>query len=66
LNNDSDVYQEKLHALISGQKSEVATKEEVAQYATDLKNILGSSSLTERKAFIRSFVEKTKLDSSYK
>jgi site-specific DNA recombinase len=39
----------------------VASIEEVAECADDLRNVLDTSSLTERKAFIRSFVEEIRI-----
>ena len=42
--------------LLATQTPEVPAPEEVAEYAADLRNILQGGSLTEKKAFIRSFV----------
>jgi hypothetical protein len=43
---------EKLLSILSEQKAEVPSKEEVTEYATDLRKLLEESSLVERKAFI--------------
>jgi site-specific DNA recombinase len=48
---------EELLSFISGQKAEVASKEEVAECVSSLREILEENSLVERKAFIRSFVK---------
>ena len=50
------VRKEELRMLLATQTPEVPAPEEVAEYAADLRNILQGGSLTEKKAFIRSFV----------
>ena len=52
---------EELLSLLSGQKAQVASKEEVAECVTALREILEENSLLERKAFIRSFVKEVKV-----
>jgi DNA invertase Pin-like site-specific DNA recombinase/archaellum component FlaC len=52
---------QELHTLMSEQKAETATKEEVAECAEDLRNALETSSLAERKAFIRSFIKEIRI-----
>ncbi|MGB8706602.1 MAG: hypothetical protein WCD72_01440 [Dehalococcoidia bacterium] len=42
---------------MSNRRVELANLETVTQYVADLRNLLNESSLTERKAFIRSFVK---------
>jgi site-specific DNA recombinase len=42
---------------LSNRRAELANLETVTQYVADLRNLLNASSLTERKAFIRSFVK---------
>jgi site-specific DNA recombinase len=53
---------EGLLLLISGQKSEVASKEEVAECAASLRKLLEENSIVERKAFIRSFVKEVRVN----
>jgi hypothetical protein len=48
-------------SILSGQKAEIPSKEEVAEYAADLRKLLEESPLLERKAFIRSFVKELKV-----
>jgi site-specific DNA recombinase len=55
------VRKEELLSILSGQKVEVPSKEEVAEYAADLRKLLEESLLVERKAFIRSFVKELKV-----
>ena len=52
---------EELLSLISGQKSEVASMEEIAECTQDLRKLLEESSLVERKAFIKSFVTEVRV-----
>ncbi len=52
---------EELRMLIMGRKTEVATPQEVAACAADLRNLLEEGSLVERKAFVRSFVNEVKV-----
>jgi site-specific DNA recombinase len=52
---------EELNTLLIDQKAEVATQQEVAECAADLRNLLEEGSLVERKAFIRSFVNEVKV-----
>jgi site-specific DNA recombinase len=47
--------------ILSGQKVEVPSKEEVAEYTANFKKLLEESPLVERKAFIRSFVKELKV-----
>ena len=48
-------------SILSGQKAEVPSKEEVAEYAVDLRQLLEESPLVERKSCIRSFVKELKV-----
>ena len=50
-----------LEALLPNRRAELANLETVTQYVADLRNLLNESSLTERKAFIRSFVKEVKV-----
>ena len=50
-----------IEALLSNRQVKLANLETVTQYVTDLRNLLNESSLTERKAFIRSFVKEVKV-----
>jgi hypothetical protein len=50
-----------LEALLSNRRVELANLETVPRYVADLRNLLNESSLTERKAFIRSFVKEVKV-----
>lgn len=50
-----------LEALLSNRRVELANLETVTQYVADLRNLLNESSLTERKAFIRSFVKEVQV-----
>jgi DNA invertase Pin-like site-specific DNA recombinase len=52
---------EELLLILSGQKAEVPSREEVTEYARELRKLLEESSLVERKAFIRSFVKEVKV-----
>jgi len=47
-----------LEALLSNRRVELASLETVTQYVADLRNLLNESSLTERKAYIRSLLKK--------
>ena len=60
--------QEKLQArraqidnFLSDRRVELASPEIVSLYINDLRNLLNNSSLSERKAFIRSFVKEVKV-----
>ena len=55
---------EELLLFISGQKAEVASKEEVVECVKALREILEENSVVERKAFIRSFVKEVKVTDS--
>ena len=46
-----------LENLLSNRKVELADPETVKNYVADLYNLLGESTLVERKSFIRSFVK---------
>jgi len=50
-----------LEALLSERRVELADLETVARCIDDLRSLLEESSLTERKAFIRSFVREVKV-----
>ncbi len=50
-----------LRLSLTGQTAEVSTREEVAECAADLRSMLETSSLSERKAFIRSFVKEVRI-----
>lgn len=52
-----------LETLLSDRRVELASLETVTRYVDDLRNLLGESSLTERKSFIRSFVKEVKVTS---
>ena len=52
---------DELHMLLSSEKAEVATEQEVAECAADFKVLLQEGSLVERKAFVRSFVNEVKV-----
>jgi site-specific DNA recombinase len=52
---------EELQFLSSEKKIETATREEVAECVEDLRNSLETGSLTERKAFVRSFVKEIRI-----
>jgi site-specific DNA recombinase len=50
-----------LHMLMTGERAEVATQQEVAECAADFKELLQEGSLMERKAFVRSFVDEVRV-----
>ena len=50
-----------IQSYLSDRKVELASPEIVWEYVEDLRNILNNSSLSERKAFIRSFVKEVKV-----
>ena len=52
---------DELHMLMTGQKAEVATQQEVAKCAADFQELLEEGSLMEKKAFIRSFVNEVRV-----
>ncbi|MCL0050804.1 hypothetical protein M1N22_03065 [Dehalococcoidia bacterium] len=52
-----------LETLLSDRRVELASLETVTRYVDDLRNLLGESSLTERKSLIRSFVKEVKVTS---
>lgn len=52
---------DELHMLLTGEKAEVATQQEVAECAADFKGLLQEGSLVERKAFVRSFVNEVRV-----
>ena len=49
--------------LLSERRVELASPEVVAEYVSDLRNLLNESSLPERRAFIRSFIKEVKVAS---
>ena len=53
--------QDELHMLLTGEKAEVATQQEVAECAADLRELLQEGSLVERKTFVRSFVNEVRV-----
>ena len=50
-----------IESLLSDRRVELASPEIVSYYINDLRNLLNNSSLSERKAFIRSFVKEVKV-----
>ncbi|MDP2917686.1 MAG: recombinase family protein [Dehalococcoidia bacterium] len=52
-----------LEALLSDRRVELADLETVTRCVDDLRNLLAESSLTEKKAFVRSFVREVKVTS---
>ncbi|MBT9143275.1 MAG: hypothetical protein AAGB97_06915 [Dehalococcoidia bacterium] len=50
-----------LETLLSDRRVELASLETVTRYVDDLRSLLGESSLTERKSFIKSFVKEVKV-----
>jgi len=50
-----------LHMLMTGEKAEVATQQEVARCAADFGELLQEGSLAEKKAFVRSFVDEVRV-----
>ena len=50
-----------LEILLSDRKVELADSETVKNYVADLYNLLGESTLVERKSFIRSFVKEVRV-----
>lgn len=50
-----------LELIVSGEKAEVVSKEEVAECVHELSDLLQKGSLLERKAFIQSFVKEVKV-----
>ena len=52
---------DELHMLLTGEKAEVATQQEVAECAADFKKLLQEGSLVEKKAFVRSFVNEVRV-----
>ena len=50
-----------IQSYLSDRKVELASPEIVWEYVEDLRNILNNNSLSERKAFIRSFVKEVKV-----
>ena len=52
---------DELHMLLTGEEAEVASQQEVAECATDFKELLQEGSLVERKAFVRSFVNEVRV-----
>lgn len=50
-----------LETLLSDRRVELASLETVTRYVEDLRNLLGQSSLTERKSFVRSFIKEVKV-----
>ena len=52
---------DELHMLLTGEKAEVATQQEVAKCVADFKELLQEGSLVEKKAFVRSFVNEVRV-----
>jgi hypothetical protein len=52
---------DELHMVLTGEKAEVATPEEVAECAADFRDLLQEGSLVERKAFVHSFVNEVRV-----
>jgi site-specific DNA recombinase len=50
-----------LQMLMTGEKAEVATQQEVTKCAADFKELLQEGSLAEKKAFVRSFVDEVRV-----
>ena len=50
-----------LHMLMTGEKAEVASQQDVAKCAADFQELLEEGSLAEKKAFIRSFVDEVRV-----
>lgn len=50
-----------LHMLLTGEKAEVASQQEVAKCAADFRELLEEGSLAEKKAFVRSFVDEVRV-----
>jgi site-specific DNA recombinase len=50
-----------LHMLLTGEKAEVATQQEVAKCAADFKELLQEGSLVEKKVFVRSFINEVRV-----
>ena len=46
---------------MAGEKTQSASKEEIADFVTELRELLEQNSLVERKAFVRSFVKEVKV-----
>jgi site-specific DNA recombinase len=55
------VRKSELHMLITGEKAEVATQQEVTKCAADFRELLEEGSLMEKKAFVRSFVNEVRV-----
>ena len=53
--------QNDLQMLMTGEKAEVATKQDVTKYAADFTELLEEGSLAEKKAFVRSFVNEVRV-----
>jgi len=51
----------KLETALSDKKVELADKETISEYVLDLRSLLSKGSLTERKAFIKSFVKEVQV-----
>jgi site-specific DNA recombinase len=52
---------DELNMLLTSEKAEVATQQEVAECAADFKKLLQEGSLVEKKAFVRSFVNEVRV-----
>ena len=50
-----------LEAMLSDQRVEIADKKLVNEYVDDLRRVLSESPLTERKAFVKSFVKEVRV-----
>ena len=52
---------DELHMVMTGEKAEVATQQEVAKCAADFEELLQEGSLAEKKVFVRSFVDEVRV-----
>ncbi len=52
---------DELHMVLTGERAEVATPQNVAECAADFRELLQEGSLVERKAFLRSFVNEVRV-----
>ena len=52
---------DELHMVLTGEKAEVATPQEVAECAADFRELLQEGFLVERKAFVHSFVNEVRV-----
>lgn len=54
-----------VEGLLSDRRVELASPEILKRYASDMRNVLENSEFTEKKAFIRSFIEKIRFMDDY-